>query len=118
MKAPQHSPSELLVGYVFLSRKELSLFRRLINGRRPLPVHQATGWACHECSFASPDLRAVVRHIVRTHGAASKDEDGLEEDDATLADRGWFDEKVDVQSRPGIPMHGKGVAPMMTNRTL
>jgi hypothetical protein len=86
MKAPQHSPNGAFVGYVFLSRKEVSLFRRLIRGRRTLPVHRENGWVCHECLFASLDLGAVVRHIVQAHGATPANEDDLQEEDASLAD--------------------------------
>ena len=86
MKAPQHSPNGALVGYAFLSRQEISLFRQLIHGRRPLPVYRASGWACRECAFASPDLRAVAQHIVRAHRAAPMKEDQGDEDNADPAD--------------------------------
>jgi hypothetical protein len=86
MKAPQHSPNGELIGYAFLSRQEISLFRQLIHGRRSLPVYRATGWACRECAFASTDLRAVARHIVRAHRAAPRKEDQGDKDNVYLAD--------------------------------
>jgi len=65
------------IGYAFLSRKELSLFRQLIDDRRPLPVYRAGGWVCCECPFESTDLAATARHIVRAHGAIPAREDDL-----------------------------------------
>jgi len=73
------------IGYAFLSRKELSLFRQLIDDRRPLPVYRAGGWVCYECPFESTDLAATARHIVRAHGAIPASEDNLEEDGSGLA---------------------------------
>jgi hypothetical protein len=76
MKSPEHPEARGPIGYAFLSRKELSLFRRLINGRRSLPVYRAGYWLCYECSFESADLAAMARHIVRAHGAApAREED-------------------------------------------
>ena len=79
MKSHQHPQASGIVGYAFLSHKELSLFRRLIDDRRSLPVHRAGGWLCYECPFASKDLAAMARHIVRAHGAAPPNEEDLEE---------------------------------------
>ncbi len=81
MKPPEYPQAPGLVGCVFLSRQELSLFRRLIESRRPLPVHRTDGWVCYECLFASPDLGVMVRHIVHAHGSAPVTRDDLEEDD-------------------------------------
>ena len=71
--------SEHPIGYARLSRKELSLFRQLIDDRRPLPVYRAGGWVCYECPFESTDLAATARHIVRAHAAipAREDDSGL-----------------------------------------
>ena len=77
MKLPEYPEARGPIGYAFLSRKELSLFRRLIEGRRSLPVYRAGRWLCYECSFASMDLAAMARHIVRAHGAAPASEDDL-----------------------------------------
>ena len=67
------------IGYAFLSRRELSLFRQLIDDRRPLPAYRAGGWVCYEGPSESTDLAATARHIVRAHGAipASEDDSGL-----------------------------------------
>jgi hypothetical protein len=81
MKSREYPQARGLVGCVSLSRKELSLFRRLIEGRRSLPVHRTEDWVCYECLFASPDLGVMVRHIVRVHGAAPVTKEDLEEDD-------------------------------------
>jgi hypothetical protein len=81
MKSPEYSRARGPVGYAFLSRKEVSLFRRLIDGRRSLPVYHAGGWLCYECSFASENLAVMARHIVRAHGAAPANEDNLDDDD-------------------------------------
>ncbi len=75
MESLEHPEAREPVGYAFLSRKELSLFRRLINRRRSLPVYRAGCWLCYECPFASTDLAAMARHIVRAHGAAAASED-------------------------------------------
>jgi hypothetical protein len=80
-KSPEDSRGQGLVGYAFLSRREVSLFRRLIEDRRSLPVYRADGWLCYECAFASADLAAMVRHILRAHGAIPTNEDDLDEDD-------------------------------------
>ncbi len=85
MKSHQYPQAPGLVGYAFLSRKELFLFRQLIDDRRPLPVHRAGGWLCYECPFASKDLAVMARHIVRAHGAAPANDDDLEEGNADLA---------------------------------
>jgi hypothetical protein len=61
--------SEHPIGYAFLSGKELSLFRLLIEDRRSLPVCRAGGWVCYECPFEATDLAAVAEHIVRAHEA-------------------------------------------------
>ena len=61
--------SEHPIGYAFLSGKELSLFRLLIEDRRPLPVCRAGRWVCYECPFEATDLAAVTEHIVRAHEA-------------------------------------------------
>ena len=81
MKSPEYPRAQGPVGYAFLSRKEVSLFRRLIDDRRSLPVYRAGGWLCYECAFAATDLTAMVRHILRAHGAVPTNEDDLEEDD-------------------------------------
>lgn len=80
MRAQEYPQAQGPVGYAFLSRKELSLFRRLIDDRRSLPVHRAGSWLCYECPFASPDLAVMAMHIVRTHGAAPADGDDLDRD--------------------------------------
>ena len=69
--------SEQPIGYAFLSGEQLSLFRQLIEDRRPLPVYRAGYWLCYECSFKSADLTTTARHIVRAHESApvSKDDD-------------------------------------------
>jgi len=72
------------MGYAFLSRKELSLFRQLIDDRRSLPVYRAGCWVCSECPFESTDLAAAARHIVRAHGAIPTNEEDLDEDDSDL----------------------------------
>jgi hypothetical protein len=61
--------SEHPLGYAFLSRRELSLFRQLIDDRRSLPVYRAGWWVCYECPFESTDLTVTASHIVRAHGA-------------------------------------------------
>ncbi len=85
MKSQEYPQARGPIGYTFLSRKELSLFRRLIDDRRPLPIYRAGGWLCYECSFASTDLAAMARHIARAHGAAPANEDDLDEDDSDPA---------------------------------
>jgi hypothetical protein len=65
------------LGYTFLSSQELSLFRLLIEDRRPLPVCRAGGWVCYECLFEAPDLAAVVEHILRAHQATPRRQGGL-----------------------------------------
>jgi hypothetical protein len=85
MKSPEYPGARGPVGYAFLSHKELSLFRRLIDGRRSLPVYRAGCWLCYECPFASTDLAAMARHIVRAHGAAPANEDDLDKDGFDLA---------------------------------
>ena len=81
MRSPEYSQARGPVGYACLSRKEVSLFRRLIEDRRSLPVYRAGSWLCYECAFASTDLAAMVRHIVRAHGAVPTNEDDVDEDD-------------------------------------
>ena len=85
MKAPEYSQGRGPVGYAFLSRNELSLFRRLIGDRRSLPIYRAGCWLCYECAFSSANLAVMTRHIVRTHGAAPSNKDDLEEDDSDPA---------------------------------
>ncbi len=85
MKLPEDSQGRGPVGYAFLSRKELSLFRRLIDGRRSLPIYRAGGWLCYECPFTSANLAVMARHIVRAHGAAPPSKDDLDEDDPDTA---------------------------------
>ncbi len=85
MKSHQHPQAPGLVGYAFLSRTELSLFRRLIDDRRPLPIYRAGGWLCYECRFASKSLAVMTRHIVRAHGAAPTNEEDVEEGHSELA---------------------------------
>ncbi len=80
MKSQEYSQAQGPVGYTFLSRKELALFRRLIDDRRSLPVYRAGCWLCYECPFASPDLAVMARHIVRVHGAAPADGDDSDRD--------------------------------------
>ena len=77
--------SEHPIGYARLSRKELSLFRQLIDDRRPLPVYRAGGWVCYECPFESTDLAATARHIVRAHAATPASRDVLDENDSDLS---------------------------------
>lgn len=77
--------SEHPIGYAFLTSKQLSLFRRLIDDRQSLPVYRAGCWVCYDCPFESTDLAATARHIVRAHGATPASEDDLEEDDSDLA---------------------------------
>ncbi|MCL5280950.1 MAG: hypothetical protein M1376_13710 [Planctomycetes bacterium] len=81
MKSPQYPRANGPVGYAFLSRKEVSLFRRLIHDRRSLPVYRAGGWLCYECAFAATDLAVMVRHIRRAHGAVPANNDDRDEDD-------------------------------------
>ncbi len=81
MKSPQVPRADSLVGYAFLSRKEVSLLRRLIHNRRSLPVYRAGGWLCYECAFAATDLAVMVRHIVRAHTAVGANPDDADEDD-------------------------------------
>lgn len=78
MKSPEYPQARGFIGYAFLSRKELSLFRRLIEERRSLPVYRAGCWLCHECAFESTNLALVARHIERAHGAAPANEDDLD----------------------------------------
>ena len=85
MKLPEYSQARGPVGYAFLSRKELSLFRRLIGDRRSLPVYRAGCWLCYECPFTSANLGVMATHIVRTHGAAPPNHDDLDEDDSDPA---------------------------------
>ena len=85
MKSPEYSQARGPVGYAFLSRKELSLFRRLIDYRRSLPIYRAGRWLCYECPFTSTNLAAMARHIVRAHGAAPANRDDLEEEDSDSA---------------------------------
>ena len=84
MKSQEYSQGRGPIGYAFLSRKELSLIRRLVDDRRSLPVHRAGCWLCYECPFESRDLGAMAKHIVRAHGAAPANEDDLDEDDSDL----------------------------------
>jgi hypothetical protein len=83
MRAPEYPEARGPVGCAFLSRQELLLFRRLIDGRRSLPVYRAGCWLCYECPFESANLAAMARHIVRAHGAASANDDD--------SDRGGFE---------------------------
>lgn len=85
MKSHQHPQAPALVGYAFLSRRELSLFRRLIDDRRSLPIYRAGSWLCYECPFTARDLAVMARHIVRVHGAAPANRDDLEEGNCDLA---------------------------------
>ena len=87
MRSQEYPRAQGPTGYAFLSRKELSLFRRLIDDRRSLPVYRAGCWLCYECPFASPDLVVMAGHIVRAHGAAPANEDDLDEDDSDLVGR-------------------------------
>ena len=73
------------LGYAFLDRKELPLFRQLIDVRRSLPIYRAGCWVCYECRFESTDLAVMARHIVRAHGATAAREDDLEQDESNLA---------------------------------
>ena len=76
--------SECLVGYAFLSHRELSLFRQLTDNRRSLPVYRSGYWVCCECPFESMDLPATARHIMRTHAASPTNKEDLDEDDSDL----------------------------------
>ena len=84
-KSQEYPQARGPVGYGFLSRKELSLFRRLIDDRRSLPVYRAGHWLCYECPFESTNLAVMARHIVRAHGAAPVSDDDLEEGTSGLA---------------------------------
>jgi len=85
MRLPEYPEARGPVGYAFLSRQELLLFRRLIDSRRSLPVYRAGCWLCYECAFRSTDLAAMTRHIVRAHGAAPANEDDLNKEGSDLA---------------------------------
>jgi hypothetical protein len=80
-KSPGYPQAQGPVGYAFLSRKEVSLLRRLIHDRRSLPIYRVDGWLCYECAFACPELAAMVRHILCAHGAVPADEEDRDEDD-------------------------------------
>jgi len=65
----------------FLSGKDLSIFARLINNRRCLPVYRGGFWGCYECPFESTDLGIIAAHIIHVHKPAPlSDKEELYED--------------------------------------
>lgn len=57
----------------FLSDEDLAVLMELTHHRRSLPVYHGWCWCCYECGFASADLAAVGRHLMRMHPAAPMD---------------------------------------------
>ena len=60
-----------------LSDEDLSLFVRLFDHRRSLPVYRGPSWRCYQCQFESADLETMTTHIMRTHKPAPLTDDEI-----------------------------------------